>query len=179
MVEWPLNSMLSMASDGSVSPVVTTSLEPAITPGTTLQYWAGDKTWRTYTGVTARSFNNAPTVSLVTTAAAANGVQVSATRDAEISYTVTTSSTATIGGASTATVVLEICATNSAVAADWTEVSKFSNGQTITLAVVLQSVQVVSSSLRGTLPAGWYRRLRQTLTGTASASVTTGQEVLL
>lgn len=115
---------------------------------------------------------------LVTTAAAANGTQISTTRDAFVTCEVTTSVTATIGGAASATVVLEICPTNSAVAANWVEIDKVANGQTITLAIALQSIQTLSFSLRGHVPAGYFYRLRQTLVGTTSASSGAGQQML-
>lgn len=128
--------------------------------------------------VPSRSFNNAATRSLVT-GTGATGFQVSATRDAMVGYNVTMSSTATIGGASNATVVLEICATNSATPGDWVEISRLTNGQTITLAIVLQSVQAVAGQLSGIIPAGYYAKLRTVITGTASATFNTGQEVML
>lgn len=147
--------------------------------GTTSQYLRGDGTVATLPTAAARSFNNAPTITVVTTAAAANGTQVDSVRDATVSYTVSTSTTATIGGASTAAAVLEICATNSATASDWLEIGRVSNGQTITLAIVLQSVQTLSGTLQGVIPAGYYRRVRSIVAGTSSVTYTSGQEVKL
>lgn len=131
-----------------------------------------------YPAYAARSFTNTPSHTIQTVAASANGWQLSSTRDADVYYSCTTSTTATIGGASTATVVLEICATNSATAANWITVATASNSQTITLAIALQSVQVNTIPLSCTVPAGYFVRLRDTLTGTASASFVSGQEVL-
>lgn len=126
----------------------------------------------------ARSFTNNASRSLTTSTGAA-GFQVSSTRDAAVNYNVTSSTTATIGGASSITVVLEIAPTNSVTAGDWVEISRFSNGQTITLALALQSVQTGAGSLGGVVPAGYYAKLRTISSGTASASYNTGQEVLL
>lgn len=125
-----------------------------------------------------RSFNNAATHSLVT-GTGATGFQVSSTRDTSVNYNVTSSTTATIGGASTVTVFLEVAPTNSATAGDWVEISRFSNGQTITLAVALQSVQTAAGNLGGVIPAGYYAKLRTVTSGTASSAYVSGQEVLI
>jgi hypothetical protein len=146
--------------------------------GTTAQYVRGDGSLATFPTVAARSFQNAASRSLVT-GTGATGFQVSATRDAAVNYNVTSSTTATIGGASSITVVLEIAPTNSATPGDWVEISRFSNGQTISLAVALQSVQTQAGNLGGIVPAGYYAKLRTISTGTASAGYNTGQEVLL
>lgn len=143
----------------------------------------------TYTGVTtdaqgrvtagtAQSVNNTPTVPLVTTAAAANGTQVSTTQTALVSYSLTTSSTSTIAGASSVAAVLEICSTNSATAANWITIASVQNGQTLTLAIALQAVQLLTQVLCGVVPAGYFRRIRYTVTGTGSATFASGQEVL-
>lgn len=126
----------------------------------------------------ARSFNHAAGRSLVT-GTGATGFQVSATRDAIVNYNVLLSCTATIGGAAVATVVLEVAATNSATPGDWKEIARASSGQTITLAVVLQSVQTAAGQLSGVVPAGFFAKLRSTTSGTASATFNTGQEVLI
>lgn len=115
----------------------------------------------------------------IVTGTGAVGFQVNATRAAEVNYKVSTSTTATIGGASTATVVLEVAPTNSATPGDWKEVGRLSNSQTITLAVALQSVQVLGGNITGYVPAGYYAKLRSTVTGTGSTSYITGQETLL
>lgn len=139
--------------------------------------------WKTAADVmaeltTARAFTNGASRSIVT-GTGATGFQVSATRDSQVNYSVALSTTATIGGASTATVVLEVCPTNSATPANWVEVARVSNSQTITLAVALQSVQGVTAELSGVVPAGYFAKLRSTVTGTGLATYTSGQEVLL
>lgn len=172
------NQTITLSSDitGSGTTAITTTLKNTGTAGT-------------YTGVTtdaqgrvtagtSQSVNNAPTVPLVTTAAAANGTQVSATQTALVSYSVTTSSTSTIAGASSVVAVLEICSTNSATAANWLTIATVQNGQTLSLAVALQAVQTLSQALSGVVPAGYYRRIRYTVTGTGSATFASGQEVL-
>lgn len=127
--------------------------------------------------IVARAFS-APTHSIVT-GTGATGFQVSSTRDATVSYNIATSTTATIGGASSVILVLEMAPTNSATPTDWVEVGRFSNGQTISLAIVLQSVQTLTGNLSGIVPAGYYAKIRSITVGTASATYSSGQEVLL
>lgn len=129
----------------------------------------------------ARSFNNAASHALVTTAAAANGFQLSTTRDSSVSYTTTISVTASIAGAGTGYVVLEICPTNSAVAASWVEIARFGNSQSFSLAITLAGIQALDGHVGGMIPAGYYARLRQvSVTGTVSFGANgTGQEVML
>lgn len=144
----------------------------------------------TYTGVTINakglvtsgtqiSYNNAASLAIQTVAAAANGSQVSSTQVAHVAYTVPTSTTSTIGGASSVTVVLEICSTNSTTAANWITIATCQNSQTVTLAIALQVVQVLQQQLCGVIPIGFFRRLRSIITGTGSASTASGQEVLI
>lgn len=128
-------------------------------------------------GLVARSFNNAASITLVTSPTGQGGTVIDASRDAFVTYSVATSTTATIGGASSVTVLLEIATTNSATASDWTAIQTVSNSQTITLAVALQSVQANTLTMSGVVPAGYYRRVRYAVTGTASASYVNGQEV--
>lgn len=129
--------------------------------------------------IPSRSFNNAPGRSIVT-GTGATGFQISSTRDASVSYSPTIVTTATIGGGSSGSVVLEICSTNSSTPGDWIEISRMTNGQVITLALTLQSVQTISSSIVGTVPAGYYAKIRSiNNTGTPSYSINSQQEVLL
>lgn len=108
------------------------------------------------------------------------GFQVSATQDAMVSYNVGVSTTATIGGATSGTVFLEIAATNSTTPSDWKEIARFTNGQTITLAIVLQSIQIMAGQVCGFVPAGYYARIRSlNNSGTPSYTYNSGQEALL
>lgn len=173
------NQTITLSSDvtGSGTTAITTTLKNTGTAGT----YSGvttDAQGRVTAG-TARSINDAPARSIVTTAAAANGVQISATRDAFVRYDVATSTTSTIAGSSSVVVVLEICATNSAVAANWTAISTIQNSQAFTLAVALQGIQNLTQSLGGIIPAGYFSRQRSTITGTGSATASTQQECLL
>jgi hypothetical protein len=128
------------------------------------------------------SFNNSPGRSIVTTINAANGFQPSATRNTSCSYSITISATATglIGGASSGYVVYEICSTNSATGSNWTEIGRWTNGQSINSLLTLSSTQPIGSDVMKIVPAGWYVRLRSVnVSGSPSYTVNSGQEVAL
>lgn len=151
-----------------------------IPTGNTSQYIRGDGTLANLPTPSPLSFNNTASHSFVSTAAAANGFQLSSTRNTSVFYSVNISTTATIGGSSDGYVVLEISATNSTDANDWKEVSRTRNGQSISLALVLQSVQSLSGELMNIVPAGYYARLRTvTISGTPVFTFVSGQEVQL
>lgn len=126
-----------------------------------------------------RSFNNTPTKTLVTSPTGQGGVVLDAARDVQVSYFVDTSITTSIGGTSSLTLFLEIADTNSVTAGNWTAIDKSSNGNTITLAIALQSIQPQTLKLNGTIPAGKYVRIRSAGAGTSSATYGGGQEVKL
>lgn len=125
-----------------------------------------------------RSYNNAPSRSIVT-GTGATGFQISATREANVQYSPTMVTTASISGNASDIIVFEICATNSATAGDWKEIGRLTNAQTLTLAITLQSVQTTSGQLGGLIPAGWYAKMRAITSGTVSNSFSSGQEVLI
>lgn len=128
----------------------------------------------------SRVFNLTPSHTVQTVAASANGWQIDSSRDSDINYSVTVTTTATIAGSSTGYVVLEIAATNSATATDWTEVARSGNGQTLSLAITLQSVQVVPCELHAIIPGGYYTRLRSVnVSGTPTYAYNSGEEVKL
>lgn len=115
-------------------------------------------------------------ISLVGTGA--TGTQISATNDSTVRFTVSTSTTSTIGGPATSVVTLKKCITNSATEGDWTSVAILESDQTITLAIVLQSVQVVKGQLSTDLPAGWFVKLVNTGTGTHSEAFVSGEKTI-
>lgn len=127
-----------------------------------------------------RSFNNTPSHSFVTTAAAGNGFQLSATRDAEVNYSCTIATAATLAAGAVGTIVLEIAATNSSTATDWKEIDRLTNGQVFSLAVAIGCTQTLASGLKGLVPKGYYLRLRTiNTTGTPTYTFNGGQEILL
>lgn len=119
---------------------------------------------------------SASTLSLVGTGA--TGTQISATLDSSVNYNVSTSTTASIGGPSTSLVALKICATNNVTEASWTTVGTVENDQTITLAVTLNSVQLIKGQLCADIPAGWYVKLVNSGTGTHSETFVSGQKTI-
>lgn len=128
------------------------------------------------------SFNNAPSHSIVTVAAAANGFQVSATKLVLVSYSVKIVSLVQIGVATNVEgyVVLEVAATNSSTASDWAEIGRVSNGQNIGLALALSSTQSTGLSMSGVVPSGYYTRLRSVnVSGVPTYSFISGQETTL
>lgn len=130
----------------------------------------------------AKAFTNNASHSIVTTAAAANGFQISSTRDAVVNYSVTTTTVVQIGGAANVSgyVLLEIAATNSSTASDWQEIARTGGGQNIGLALALSSTVVTPGQLSGIVAAGYYARLRSVNTnGTPTYAYNSGQEILL
>lgn len=128
--------------------------------------------------VTAASNNTIPstarttsTQSLSIVGTGATGTQLSASKDSSLRVTVSASTTSTIGGPSTSTIVLKTCATNSATEGDWGTIGTVANNQTITLAIALQSVQGITGQLEADIPAGWYIKLESSGTGTHAESV--------
>lgn len=150
----------------------TTGLQAALdgkltTPtGSVAQYVAGNGS------VASRSFS-------YTTRALNTCFQVSATRDASVSYAVDIAATLTLSGGQQGTVFLELF-TDSGCTAGAQEVTRATNGNTGTLTVGLNTVQTNTARLQGVVPAGMYLRLRTANdTGTPSFTARPGQEVLL
>lgn len=108
----------------------------------------------------------------------ATGTQVSSTKDSTVLLNVSTSTTSTIGGPSTSVVALKICSTNNATESSWTTVATLENDQTITLAIVLNSIQVMKGQLISDVPAGWYYKLVNSGSGTHTETAITGQQTI-
>lgn len=115
-------------------------------------------------------------LSLVGTGAV--GTQISGTKDSTIRCGVSTSTTSTIGGASTSLVSLKICSTNNVTEGSWTTIATLENDQTITLAIALQSLQIIKGQLCADVPAGWYAKLVNSGTGTHSEVSIGGQQTI-
>lgn len=112
-----------------------------------------------------------PGISIVSSTSA-GGTQLNATKNGVIFVDLGDSVTTTIGGTSTEDIVLEVCSTNSATAAAWQVAGEIADGNTITLALALQSVQPGKRQLVANVPAGWYFRVREASSaGTHSASI--------
>lgn len=175
----PVTSVTAGAglSGGTITTTGTISLPNTGTAGT-YSLVTTDAQGRVTSG-TVLSINDSPGRSLVTTTSS-TGFQVSASQIADVCYEGTFSTTSTIGGPSAVSVFLETADTNSTTPGDWTTKAQQQNSQTITLAIALQSVDVEPWSLCRKIPAGKFVRIRQGgVTGTASASIGTQQEVLI
>lgn len=127
----------------------------------------------------AKIYNFNVSRSIVTTAGAANGWQVSSTREAHVSYGVTIQCAVQIGLVTNVDgyLVLEMAPTNSTTASDWVEVTRVSASQNIALAIALSSTQKSGGTLSGVVPAGYYTRIRSvTVAGTPTYTYNSGQE---
>lgn len=128
--------------------------------------------------VSNQSFNSAPARSIVT-GTGATGFQISATRDAEASYSVAIGTSVSLSGNSSGYVALEICPTNSATAANWVEVSRVTSGQSGTLVLGLTLNQSGGSPNFARVPAGYYAKLRSVnVSGTPTYALNGQQEVI-
>lgn len=146
----------------------------ANTTGNNTQCILGDGTLGALPSTTRTT--SSQTLSLVGTGA--TGTQISATKASTVRFTVSTSTTSTIGGPATSVVLLKKCATNSITEGDWTTVASVESNQTITLAIALQSVQVVRGQVSCDLDAGWFVKLVNSGTGTHSESFLYGEKTI-
>lgn len=164
--------------DGVTSAIQTQINGKFATPtGSTSQYVRGDGSLATLP--TAAAWSVSPTTRSLTTSTGAAGFQMSSTRNSSVYYNVKISVTATIGANAEGYVVLEIAPTNSATPSDWVECARFSNGQTITLAVVLQSIQPIGGEVSCDVPSGYYAKLRTVnVAATPTYTYISGYEVL-
>lgn len=156
-----------VAFDGEVIPNATTSIAGLMS--------AADKT--KLNGLSSNT-RTSSTLSLSLVGAGATGTQISSTKDSTVRLNVSTSTTASIGAASTSLVALKICATNNATEASWTTVATLENDQTITLALTLNSVQLVKGQLCADIPTGWYAKLVNSGTGTHAETFLAGQQTI-
>lgn len=117
-------------------------------------------------------------LSLSIVATGATGTKISATKQSTVRLSVSTSTTSTIGGPATSVVTLKKCATNSATEGDWTSVGTVESDQTITLAVILQSVQVVKGQVSCDLDANWFVKLVGSGTGTHAEVFVSGEQTI-
>lgn len=146
--------------------------QPKIVAGTTAQYIRGDGSLATL------PTSNAPSQSSASRSLN-SAFQISATRNAQVSYSVQITVTASIAGGQNGDVILEI-ASDSGFTGNVQTLAISGLGQTYTLAVALQGVQPQTGVVSGFVPAGYYARLRTVNNvGTPSFSYRAGQEVLL
>lgn len=118
------------------------------------------------------------TLSLSLVGSGATGTQISSTKDSSVKLNVSTSTTSSIGGPATSLVALKICSTNNATEGSWTTVATLENDQTITLAIALNSIQVMKGQILADVPAGWYVKLVNSGTGTHAEAFLNGQQTI-
>lgn len=115
------------------------------------------------------SYNNAPGRPVTGTS-----WQISATRPARVSYSVThTIALTLVLSAGSSTVYLEISPNNTT----WTTINAAGYSDAVAVAVALS--KTVTNNVQGEVPAGWYVRLRAVTSGAGSAAFASGQEVTL
>lgn len=124
------------------------------------------------------TFTNNPSRSIVTTAASANGFQLSSSKSTYVSYSITIGTSISLAGASAGYAVLEIAATNSSTASDWQEISRVSSGSSGGVIVGVSIGTTGGGPLVGIVPPGYYARIRSVSSnGTPSFTYNSGQEV--
>lgn len=140
---------------------------------------SGSATYNASTGVLNVPSYAAPARSQASATRALNSAfQISATRDAFVSYSVQTTVTASIGGGQDGDVFLDI-ASDSGFTANVQSLAVAPCSQTYTLAIALQGVQKCAANLAGYVPAGYYARLRTVAnTGAPVFAYRLGVEVL-
>jgi hypothetical protein len=167
---WQYDDTSTATDNWTGNPLTSTVIKPTLA-GATGRWLKRDMTFQ----VTQR---NTSTQSLSLVGTGATGTQISATKDSTVRFTVSTSTTSTIGGPASSVVTLKKCATNSATEGDWTSVGVVQSDQTITLAIALQSVQVVRGQMSTDLPAGWFVKLVNSGSGTHSESFISGEKTI-
>lgn len=166
-----LPQMFTFGSGISVSSgVISAGLSNVGTPGT----YSGvttDAQGRVTAG-TVRSFS-------YQTRALNTCFQVSAARDAFVTYAVDISATLSLSGGQVGTVYLRSY-TNNTCTTGAQEITRFVNGNTGSLTVGLNTTQNATGTLTGIIPAGlWVQQVTENTTGTPSFTARPGQEVLL
>lgn len=164
----PLNIATFMGSNASTSPYIASSTQNGFMSAAMAIKVAA---------LTIRSM--ATTTRSIVTGTGATGFQISSSRDAEVRYSTTIVTTSNIAGSQNGTVVLEIAQTNSATAADWSEIGRCTNGTAYTLAIAIQGVSTQACQITGYIPAGYFAKLRSiNNAGTPTFSFNSSQEVL-
>lgn len=105
--------------------------------------------------------------------------QISATRDARVSYVVDIATQSTLASGQAGTVYLRIYS-NSACTTGTQELTRYSSSLTQALGLTVTLNMSGSGALTGIIPAGaWVQQVTENLTGSPSFTARPGQEVLL
>lgn len=108
----------------------------------------------------------------------ATGTQISATSNAFVSATFSTSVTVTLGGSPVSRVIGKICATNSATETDWLEFGRTSTSQPTTLTVTVGGVYTQEGQLTHPLPKAWYIKYVNSGSGTHTEAPVSGVQTI-
>jgi hypothetical protein len=100
--------------------------------------------------------------------------QPSSSANMFVTYAVDIAATLTLSGGQTGIVIFEISPDGST---EWKEIDRATNGNTGTLVIGISITHLITGNLVGTVPAGWYARLRTS--GTATYTYRAGQESIL
>lgn len=130
------------------------------------------------TATQAKFTRTTSSLSLSLVGTGATGTQISSTKDSTIHLNISDSTTSTIGGAAISNVDIKMCATNDSTEANWTTLASIDNEQTITLAIVLQSIQVVKGAITADIPAGYFVKCVNTGSGTHTETYISGQKTI-
>lgn len=121
------------------------------------------------------SIPSAPTInSNITRAVGGSGFTISTTKQANVSYSIKITCTASIGSSSAGTVSLQYSTNGGST---WIEVSQVSNSNTVTLALTLNAVTIQTAVLSGNIPANALVKMVTTTSGTTSIAYINGQEM--
>lgn len=125
--------------------------------------------------------NSQPTASSLSlslqTSTGAVGTQVSTTTGAWVTIAGQVSTTASIAGNALGDIIVEVAPTNSATSTDWTEWGRIGNSQALSLAITLQSVQIVKGQVFAWVPQNWYIKARTAGSGTVSYLLNTVKKI--
>lgn len=136
---------------------------------------SGAPTYNTSTGIfNMPLITYIPSINAATRTINSSTYTVSSTLQATVVYNISISCVASIGSASTGTVLFQYSINGGT---SWITAGIVANSNTVSLAIVLNSVTVQTSNLIATIPANALCRLVPTITGTTTITYVSGQEI--
>lgn len=130
------------------------------------------------TATNAKFTRTTSSLTLSVVGTGATGTQIHATKDSTIHVNLSNSNTSSIGGPSVSDLIVKMCATNSATESDWITQADADNEQTVTLALALQSVQVIHEMITVDVPGGYYIKIESSGSGTHTEAILRGQKTI-
>lgn len=168
-------AVLAVANSKLSSPIAvsdTTGLQAFLDDKVSISSLATVATTGSYTDLI-----NKPTYSQSSVTRTLNSIfQPSTTHDVLGQYSVRIGCTASLAGGQEGAVVLEI-STSATFASGVVEIGRIENKNSVSLAIALTAIQEVTLPLVGTIPSGYYARLRTvSTTGSPTFTYKSGQE---